>query len=470
MNRSDLRDVFGRVLPLDGFHQVERDVWGSSVWSKGRFRLRRTPGDQGKLYIKHKGVRYSEIDLRKGWNTYPLETPDSSDNEIECELSDVIPVPGDSRQLGLMIRRMRSIGTAQFNMLERVLENKTLNEREYAEGRSKLESHPILLVLSTSNRCNTHPPCVYCDWEKAKLEEAASGFVFRYETLDALGDFYALSEWLEDNTRGEPFNNPEIVRLITRVDNDSKQFGLTSNGTLLGPTIRSLLGKQLVLSVSVDSASAEGYARYRDHRFDLVIRNLRELCAAKKDHGDLPVVIVPFIAMRSNHTQVSPFLKLMKKIGVNCVKLRYLYFDPFLQKRTILRNGFLFDYDSEMLRSKELKDLTQDARLKAGEIGIDLLAEEDLGSEEEPLAGSLCSHPWKLIHVLNRGIFACCYGMDTPIASWQDRGNRTVEEFLEDVWNGDRYMHLRAKLSKREFPGHCKQNMSCPIVRRHSDR
>ena len=63
--------------------------------------------------------------------------------------------------------------------------------------------------------------------------------------------------------------NKEFGRIVAQIDNDGKQLSLTSNGQLFTSKRRSeVLGRELIVYVSLDSSTAAGYARYRNDRFD----------------------------------------------------------------------------------------------------------------------------------------------------------------------------------------------------------
>ncbi len=138
-----------------------------------------------------------------------------------------------------------------------------------------------------------------------------------------------------------------------------------------------LLGKKLGLYVSIDSATSEGYARYRNDGFVRVVHNLRELCRAKRSTFGLPTVFATFVSMRSNMAEIEPFLDLMKDIGVDGVKLRTLNRDPYLMDRREMRNGHWFDYAKEILTQDELHDLAASAKNSAGNKSVPLVAESD---------------------------------------------------------------------------------------------
>ena len=57
-----------------------------------------------------------------------------------------------------------------------------------------------------------------------------------------------------------------------------------------------------------------------------------------------------------------------------------------------------------------------------------------------------------------------------PIARWPERGGRPLEEFLWNVWNGERYQAIRSSLARGQLPELCRMARSCPIVWRRFER
>src|SRR5581483_3039114 len=148
---------------------------------------------------------------------------------------------------------------------------------------------------------------------------------FAPETLDRLGGFYANAHTIGDCSIGEPTMNRRLGEILSRFDSDGKRFSFTTNGQLLVERIRKqLLGKDIDVYVSIDSASAQGFKRYRNDRFDNIIANLRLLCDKRRQHNNLPRVIASFIAMRSNADEIESYIELMKDVGVDFVKFRTL--------------------------------------------------------------------------------------------------------------------------------------------------
>jgi MoaA/NifB/PqqE/SkfB family radical SAM enzyme len=219
--------------------------------------------------------------------------------------------------------------------------------------------------------------------------------------------------------------------------------------------------------VSIDAATAETYARYRNSHFDLVIENLTALCAEKKAHRNLPVVTATFIAMRSNVGELEAFVDLMQRAAVDAVRVMGLDAYTRLLERVEQRAGPSYDYAQERLSFEDLERFVERARETARRRSMPLYAVTDFGVERQGEGRPLCEEPWRTMNVLNRGIIACCNNKVDRLAEWADRGDRSLEQFLADVWNGPVYQELRATLAAGKLPQICRNAGSCSIVARY---
>jgi MoaA/NifB/PqqE/SkfB family radical SAM enzyme len=260
--------------------------------------------------------------------------------------------------------------------------------------------------------------------------------------------------------------HPGIGRIIGSLSAEFKHFEITCNGQLLDEgRRRDVLGKNLWLYISADSATAAGYNRYRSGRFDALLANVRALCAERRARGDLPRVYLAFIMMRSNVEELSAFLELARDIGADGVKARNLWCHAYISPRKVNRNGFEFDYDAEILAPGELMRHAGKARALARELGLTFFVDFDFGSQPAGPSAPLCSEPWQTMYVLNRGIMPCCFAKE-PIAAWSEQGDRSPPWFLREVFNGPRYREIRKALAARTLPEFCRKCKNCPIVRR----
>jgi MoaA/NifB/PqqE/SkfB family radical SAM enzyme len=465
---------------LDGCYSPESEPDGPFVWAPSRFEIRLSRstdaiglnlaylGENGSIRLLHGGACLDEAPLRKGWQECFLSTPGGVDR-LQLEVGPLPEVSGDDRELGAMIRRVTLLEDSLHLTLRRsAAENAVLNDTEYRTGQCRLASYPPSLRITSEVRCNipeTSQACAYCAWDWAKsMEEHAPAF--SPDTLDKLGGFYAKAHSIGDCSIGEPTMNRRLGEMLSRFDQDGKRFSFTTNGQLLVERVRQqLLGRDIDVYVSIDSASAGGFKRYRNDRFEKIIANLRSLCDEKRRHDGLPRVFASFIAMRSNAEEIEAYIELMKDVGVDFVKLRSLYLDDNVAP-VVTNNGYRFDYYSEVLSKPELADFAVRARHSAARNDLPVYLEwEQFESETEMAGAPLCAEPWKTLYVLARGIMPCAYATE-PLAKWDEQGERPLDEFLRDVFNSDEYQRLRRDLAAGRLAPYCLNTPSCPVLKR----
>ena len=68
------------------------------------------------------------------------------------------------------------------------------------------------------------------------------------------------------------------------------------------------------------------------------------------------------------------------------------------------------------------------------------------------------------MYAMRRGIMPCCYARE-PIATWDEQGDRPLDEFLQDVFNGPAYQEIRSELAVGRLADYCLNTPSCPILR-----
>jgi MoaA/NifB/PqqE/SkfB family radical SAM enzyme len=469
---------------LQGCYPLERELDDSFVWTRARFRLhvpRRANfmtvklaylGRQGAIQVLQNGICVDRVSLRKGWQDCLLTLPPHAE-WLSLEVSPVPKIEDEDRELGVMIRSILFFDDERrFKRSKKLSQNAILNDLEFRQGRSSLISYPPNLRITSEARCNipeTSQPCTYCAWDRAKELEKGSP-AFTLDTLDELGDFYRDAQFVGDCSIGEPLMNKNLAKILARFDGDDKEFQFTTNGQLLVEHHRrQLLGKQIELYVSIDSATADGFKRYRNDQFDKIIGNLRALCVEKSSHRNLPKVTASFIAMRSNMVELEAFIRLMKDVGVDQVKLRTLYLDNNVT-RVVINNGHRFDYFAEVLSKDELAVFGTRARQIAAENELPLYVEWDQFESErtDDRTGPLCAEPWKTLYVLARGIMPCCYATE-PLARWEDQGERSLDDFLRDTFNSAEYQTLRRELAAGRLAPYCRNTPSCPVLKRMTD-
>lgn len=466
----------------DGFFPIEYDGDGPFCWTRRRFVLRAPPGQRYlalELGRPDSARRLTTADnpaidtrVAAGWHWYSFDLGTGDRSKVELKVDAPKVESEDSRELGVMLRSVAwHDSLRRHSRIERARANAILNDEEYRAGAAVMRSVPPYLRFTIEVRCNiaNDKACVYCSWKWMKQEEIGSPRA-DLSFVKSLDSYVSVAKAVTDCSYGEPPLHREFAQIVNLIATDERAFTFASNGKTMRRKVRqAILGRNVLLYVSIDSATSAGYARYRDRSFDRIIANLRALCREKKLHRNLPHVTVSFIVMNSNKHEVGDFLALMHSIGVDRVKLMSLHREDCmdLDGRVQHRGEFVFNYDQEIIPPAELDTIGEEAQAAADEMGINLYVDWRDFRAHHGSAGSepLCSEPWKSLYVLNRGIMPCCFGRK-PVARWTEQGSRQVEEFIEETRNGAALQEIRKSLASGVFPAYCLAAKSCPIVRK----
>jgi hypothetical protein len=474
---------FALLSAAQGFYPIEHDRDGAFRWARQRFRLRRHQGQHyldlvlgrqiaGRLTIESNQRHESHVELASGWHEYSFCLGQAINAELIFAIDPPLVEP-NRPLLGAMVRSIAWHSSAErHDRIEAARANAILNDHEYRTGVTILRSVPPYLRVTLEVKCNiaNKEPCVYCAWKWMKNEEIGAP-AYDLSFLKGLGSYLSLAKLVTDCSYGEPPLNREFAKIVDLIATSDRALTFASNGSTLDEKIRrALLGRNVFLYVSIDSATSVGYARYRDDGFDRITANLKKLCDEKRSHANLPHVTVSFIVMHSNKGEIKSFLTLMHSIGVDRIKLLSLSRENCmdLDGRTKQRgSSFVFDYEDEILLLDELDTISQDARRLAENLGINLYIDWEDFPNHHGSDGNLplCSEPWKTLYVLNRGILPCCYGRK-PLARWSEQGPRSVHQFIDDIFNGATMQTMRHALATGAFPQYCLSSPNCPIVRK----
>lgn len=460
---------------------MEENDDGAFYWTRPLFRL--TLGndiDTSFVTIKlaslvsENSILLKEIDgerrypLILGWQTIDIDTRQLVDSLFGIET--VFRADGDDRELGIMISEITFHANQELHeVISGRHRNLMLNNQEYERGSEVLQSIPPYLRITVSEICNiaNDKPCVYCAWDWAKkLEKGAPRFDLGF--IQKLGRFVGYATEVNDCSVGEPLMEIGFDGIVDFLTTGGRRFELTSNGQPLSKKMReTIIGKTVTLHISIDAATSRGYRRYRDHRFDLIINNLRALNGERGKNNSLRIVIT-FIVMQSNRTEIRDFVKLMSELGVDSVKFRTLYKYECIENVKVDHHGQVFDYDKEFLESDEL-DAEAKRCVKYGEkFGVPVIVEWSEFSENQSpvdVSNPLCGEPWKTAYILNRGLMPCCYG-EEPLMTWDEIDLNDVEQCLHNGVNSDGFVEIRRDLARGRLSSYCKRTRSCPIVRK----
>lgn len=388
----------------------------------------------------------------------------NSIKKIFFSIKDSFCPENDGRKLGVCIRSVREIPKNEYKKLKCLKkrdDNYVLNETEYMNRAVELLSYPSELRISIETRCNFNPPCVYCDWEYAKRLEVNDLYnIFSLNVFEELGLYYENAIKVVDCSYGEPFLHPDFKNILNKLDEDKKHFEFTTNGSLLNNNNQNLvLGKDIHMYISIDANNAITYSHYRNNCFDLIVKNLIELCKRKKNYNNLPEVTISFLAMKSNYHEIEGFIQLCKKIGVDSVKVRFLDKYNTLNDKTTVRGEWSFEYKKEILNYSEIKRVSTLAKKNAAKEKIDLWIDDVSEDDEKEV---FCDEPWKKVNFLKRGIMPCCFARVPLIDNIPTELN--VFEKINYTLKSQLFGELRGSLASGDYPKFCKA-VNCPMVR-----
>lgn len=216
----------------------------------------------------------------------------------------------------LMAFGLYTDGTKALNLLHCELER----WRRVARRRSR----PYGGFLDVTNRCNLR--CPYCFTGHGLKDGREVQFV-KLETVrrfvDEAGKYLIginLFNW------GEPLLHPEIAAII-RLFHQARIFTkIASNLNIRNPAVleTAMLAGLDYLSVSLDGATQEVYAKYRrGGNLELVLANLRFLVARRRQLGlRTPVIEWQFLVFPHNRHELRAARDLAAELGVDIFKAR----------------------------------------------------------------------------------------------------------------------------------------------------
>ncbi len=481
----------------DGFFEEEYEGATPFRWMslRGRFSFAPQPvtraleievccefGDLSQRLKASSGELREGLSLIDGWSTLSVPVPAGADH-VDLELNKPYPrehYPADERTLGIRVRTpILHADQRRHELRKRQGSNAVLNTREMLEGKTVVESTPTSLGIDLHGACNVKPPCVYCEWDAAKDEEADYvNAPFTVQTLEEYGPFFDQATDVVNCSIGEPFMMKNLDELFDVFGAQGKILEMTTNGQILTDrNIEKLLGRDIRLYISLDAATPKTYAQFRNDTFGKILDNIRRLVEAKGGKGSLPKVFLVFMPMRANVHELDAFVELCAELGVDQMILRPLNDTPG-NGLDWERGGYHFQYENELLPFEELVRVSGCAAERARELDVDLHDQMDFGGplkamvEESPPQDPtpnpaakpslgfenhpVCAEPWKDLYILRRGIRPCCYG-GASIGDMDD---------YRTAWNSPLLQAIRAKLTAGSFHEYCVMSPACPIVRK----
>jgi radical SAM protein with 4Fe4S-binding SPASM domain len=322
--------------------------------------------------------------------------------------------------------------TRHFEMLRRYgtprkIANLARAELAKARGDVVLRSRPYVYTVDIGNICNLRCPLCPTGTHDQDRPQGFMSFADFQKVIDQIAPYaieLVLHNW------GEPFLNPNFLDIVRTAKRAGIGTATSTNLNLVNKDVSFL--REVVdsgldnLVVSLDGTTQEVYGYYRrGGDLEHALRNLKELCAYKKESGSrTPSIEWQFLVMKHNEHQIDDARRLAAAIGVDTVRVTGagLPFDDLgdveLGEQWLTGMPDYKSYDPEKIRAR-------------GYI-----------HEEK------CFYLYRAMTVNPRGEVAPCCAISQ--SKW-DFGN-ILEDGLDAVWNNPSYRSARALFARRAEP------------------
>lgn len=387
--------------------------------------------------------------------------------EIRRAIEKVLVVDSDNREAHTILENLRRkfITDPQINIKVR--------DMEIEEKALVTISEPEFIQIESTTRCNINPPCVMCHTQKFRESEID----LEAEVLDIIKNHPPSRhpEKVSLHGGGDPLMLPDLLDTVEKIDKSKTTVMFNTNGLLLTERrAHELIDKGVKqVNVSIDATNAETYKKIRGKDFNKVIRNIKRLNRLKKEKGKrYPEIGICMVLMKENIGEAEAFIRMAHELEASTVVFNKLgrIAKHFLY--SIERNGFVFDYNEQMLQHYPLlHDENIYRAVKASkELGIEFFYDglmrgmshkmfftaefssrfkKDNTLQETSTEGILCNYPWLDALILYNGdVLTCCHTADYVL------GNLKEKPF-EYIWNGAKAQEFRYQMLHNSLPDLC---------------
>ena len=327
-------------------------------------------------------------------------------------------------------------------------------------------THLAKVYIETTDMCNLEcAMCIRSGWEEPLGRMVEPTF---QRILDGLSRLDPLPTVFFGGL-GEPLFHPHTIEWIARAKALGAQVELITNGT----TLTEKRSRQLIeagldfLWVSIDGASAEGYADLRlGAELQNVVANLRRLRKLRPGgHRPRPVIGIAFVAMQRNIKELPAVIRLGRSVGATRFSISNVmpYTEQMQEERLYVRTLRNITYLSSPwlpginLPKMDIDETTHEALFKSMNSGCNVtFAGNNLSGSNDVcnfIASGSMSVAW------DGGVSPCWPLLHTHISYLHGKAHRTRRHtianvndlYLDDIWHDPDYVEYRRKVQSFEF-------------------
>jgi len=198
------------------------------------------------------------------------------------------------------------------------------------------------LQMEVTTRCNLRG-CIMCP--RTAWPERWQAQDLTWETFEALIPSFKFFSHVHLSGWGEPLLHPRLWDMVRILRARGLKVSLTTNCFGLREEVQMQILEHLeMVAISLDGARAGTYEKLRPGGdFYRVIADIAALCSRKRSLGlEKPEVVLQFLKMRPNLTELPQFLRLAASLGVDRVNAPNLDFIPIpaMEPLSLLSPGF----------------------------------------------------------------------------------------------------------------------------------
>jgi len=367
--------------------------------------------------------------------------------------------------------------------------NKRLIKYEVENSISFVRSYPEEITISTTTRCNMHPPCVICE---RNLVTAGEGGDLEEGIFKKIKHTFKYADRIYLHCGGEPLITNLSFDIIESVGPPTKIIFNTNGALFTEKTIKYMVDCNVVdiISFSLDAATEKTYKKIRSADFNRIINNIDTLIKYRnkknKDKPLLrPLVLMNFCIFKRNIMEVPDYVLLAYKLGADGIDFSHLN-DGFDWQQK--RKDYVFDYKTESVLHMENIEDHDKLILKAYELskrygvpinfnGNPFISKLDDNKtriksdiSEVIKHKKICIAPWNRAVIETDGRVRMCYfhhnrygiigNLGVPIhkdTNLYDPWNCLFEE----IWNGEKAVSVRKEFIEKSIAGRCITGNPC---------
>ena len=383
----------------------------------------------GNLYMQVRDFQKAEKNYERAIAIFP------KDIDVAINLGIIYRMLGKDEKSGEIFNGLLKIKEIKQ---DKFIYNKILNEYEILLRKEYLESHPMEIMNTITNRCNIG--CRSCDiWKDGNWKQNEK----RMKEVVELFPYLEQVSWLG----GETFlykGFDDILEEGFKYKN-MEQTILTNGLLLTKNSLEKMLKEKVVLWISIDAGKKETYEYLkRGASWDKLCKNLemiKEAKEARKNSGSKVNMKTLFNAVisKSNYKEMMEMLEMAKKYAFDRIRFQPI-FGSGEENIFVNRNMEAVNYIYNLL------DLL---KAKAEEYEIEVVFDSLFPTREYPIYRDLnmkyvegnnysvrktvnkmvsCESPWKRIVMDSKGTMRMCINSNDYLGD-------SEKETIEGFWN-----------------------------------